>query len=179
MTRFEQQLLNLADRLRLASSSTQLRAIRADIEALAPQARVLDLEQPAQAALRRLYNYLDARSAAAVHDRAAQQRAEHAEIERRLLGVITEFRRSVGGMEMSLPRVEMHALFERIDALERGSDQRWMLERLYEYADWQRRCADARGRQRMTRSLHNRTATHVSDVRITRNPQDRDRGRER
>ncbi|WP_416566275.1 hypothetical protein [Nocardia testacea] len=87
--------------------------------------------------MQRLYRYLHARSAAAVSDGAAALRTKHAEIERRLLHVIDRFRRS-DGATLTIPQVDMHELHEQIGALERGSNEQWMLARLYDYAAWQR-----------------------------------------
>lgn len=152
MAGLEQELLNLANKLRLSRTLADRREIRAGVEALEPKARALDPGQPAQEAVRRLYRYLDARSAAAVRDGAAALRTKHAEIERRLLDVVDEFRRS-DGSTLAVPLVELHALHEQIGALERGANEQWMLGRLYEYAAWQRQEANHRQYKRMTRNL--------------------------
>lgn len=152
MAGLEQELLNLADKLRLSRTLADRREIRSAIEALAPQARTLDPAKRDQDAVLRLYRYLEARSAAAVRDGAAALRTQHAEIERRLIDVIDQFRRS-DGATLAAPLVELLALHEEIGALERGSNERWMLERLYEYATWQRALANQRDHQEMTRGI--------------------------
>ncbi|MBC7307205.1 MAG: hypothetical protein H5T80_09825, partial [Dietzia sp.] len=77
MAGLEQELLNLADKLRLSRTLADRREIRSAIEALAPQARTLDPAKRDQDAVLRLYRYLEARSAAAVRDGAAALRTQH------------------------------------------------------------------------------------------------------
>lgn len=151
MTELEQELLNLAGELRGSRTLADRREVRGGIEALASQVRVLDPEQPTQEAVRRLYYYLDARTAAAVDVGVAALRAECIEIECRLLEAIHEFRRSDGGMEIAVHEAAMSGLYERIAGLEGGSAEQWMLARLYEYAAWQRREANQRWYKQMTR----------------------------
>ncbi|MFE3001828.1 hypothetical protein ACFXG4_43480 [Nocardia sp. NPDC059246] len=153
MADLEQELLTLADRLRSSHTLAQFRDIHGDVEALAEPVAALDPEQTGHEAVRRLYAYLDATSAAAVRDGAHALRREHGELERELLYTIDQFRRSDGGMELTIPQVAMFGLEERIQALEPGSAEQWMLARLYEYAHWQRCLANGRAHQRLTRSI--------------------------
>ncbi|MGV9638013.1 hypothetical protein ACWDO0_27885 [Nocardia rhamnosiphila] len=152
MAGLDQELLNLADKLRLSRTLAERREIRGNIEALAPRVRALDPEQPEQNAVQRLYRYLDARSAAAVRDGAAALRTEHAEIERRLLTVIDQFRSS-DGATLAIPSTEFYQLREQISELEPGSNEQWILGRLCEYAAWQRKVASHRQYKRITRNL--------------------------
>lgn len=150
MVELEQELLHLTEQLVSSPPLAQLRQIRDSVELLAPRIQQLDPEQPAHEAPRRLYIYLDARSAAAVRDRTAAQRPQHAEIERQLLQVASEFRRSYTGTDIVPTRVALRELYEQIDALEAGTNDRWVLERLYNYAFSQLQQANARAHRHMT-----------------------------
>lgn len=161
MAGLDQELLNLAEKLRLSRTLAERREIRAVVEALTPRVRTLDPEQPEQHAMQRLYRYLDARSAAAVRDGAAALRTEHAEIERRLLTVIDQFRKS-DGTTLAIPSTELFQIREQISALEPGTNEQWMLGRLCEYAAWQRKVATHRQYKRMTRNLRTPRTTETT-----------------
>ena len=162
MTALEQELLALAEELRAASDPVQLREIRNAVQTLAPRVSALDSERREQQAVRHLYNYLDVRSKAAVRDGDAELRAEHAEIERRLVALIARLRRVERSNDLDAPLATLRELYERVDALARGTDQRWMLERLYNYANWHGDRAEQRVNERRRKSLTRQRGTSAS-----------------
>lgn len=182
----EQELLALAEKLRAASDPGQLREIRAAVQTLAPRASSLDLEQPEQRAVRHFYNYLDARSEIAVRDGNAELRAEHAEIERRLVALIADLRRVEYSCDLAVPITSLYQMHRRVDALDRGTNTRWMLERLFNYANWHVDRAQQRADERWRKSLARQRETGIAtgpgaEPAMYRSPTiaNRDRGIER
>ncbi len=133
MNRFERQLLSLADSLREAPDTGDVRSVRRAVLAMAGEARALDVTDPDQRAVHRLYDYLDASSLRALRDRAAWLTGERRDIEDGLSAVLAAGRRGGSVYRLSCIRDDLERLGRRIDAVDPA--ERGPLRDLFGYVD--------------------------------------------
>ncbi|MGY2060783.1 hypothetical protein ACW9HQ_38455, partial [Nocardia gipuzkoensis] len=135
----ERQLLSLADSLREAPDTGNVRSVRRAVLAMAGAARALDVADPDQRAVRRLYEYLDASSLNAVRDRTGWLAGERADIEYGLSAVLAASRRGGSVYRLSCIRDDLEHLCRRIDGLD--AVEREPLRDLFAYVDERNRQA--------------------------------------